>query len=470
VVGVNVDLRALAQSGPVHFMGAGGAGMCAFAELLLREGGQVSGCDLKESEPLRALEALGATIYLEHDASHAEGASAFVVTSAVPADHPELLRAHELGIPVLKRAQALGAWVNQGRVVAIAGTHGKTTTTAMAAEMLAAAGMDPTGVVGGRVAAWGGHLRHGSGDLYVVEADEYDRSFHTLTPDLAVITNIEADHLDIYGDLEGVRTGFRNFLKGMRDGGRVAACADDHGAASMLAEAGAAGYSYGLSAGCCLRAVDVNVGSISTSCRVWEDGKDVGALTVAPGGVHNLRNALGAAAAARSMGAEWDAIRSAMATFEGVVRRFDRLGEARGVVVVDDYAHHPTEIEATLAAARASFPRARLVAAFQPHLFSRTRDFREDFGNALAAADVVWVTDVFPARERPVPGITGAIVAEAAERAGAPDVRYHPLIEGLPVALAETLAEGDVLLTLGAGSVEHVGGEVLRLLEGRADA
>jgi UDP-N-acetylmuramate--alanine ligase len=159
-----------------------------------------------------------------------------------------------------------------------------------------------------------------------------------------------------------------------------------------------------------------------------------------------------------------------MATFEGVVRRFDRLGEARGVVVVDDYAHHPTEIEATLAAARASFPRARLVAAFQPHLFSRTRDFREDFGNALAAADVVWVTDVFPARERPVPGITGAIVAEAAERAGAPDVRYHPLIEGLPVALAETLAEGDVLLTLGAGSVEHVGGEVLRLLEDRADA
>jgi len=467
---VNVDLRALARTGPVHFMGAGGAGMCAFAELLLREGGQVSGCDLKASESLRALEALGATIYVEHDASHAEGVSAFVVTSAVPVDHPELLRAHELGVPVLKRAQALGAWVNQGRVVAIAGTHGKTTTTAMAAEMLAAAGMDPTGVVGGRVAAWGGHLRHGSGDLYVVEADEYDRSFHTLTPDMAVITNIEADHLDIYGDLEGVRTGFRNFLRGMRSGGRVAACADDHGAASMLAEAGAAGYSYGLSAGCCLRAVDVEVGSDSTSCRIREDGKDVGPLSVASGGVHNLRNALGAAAAARSMGAEWDAIQSAMATFQGVVRRFDRLGEARGVVVVDDYAHHPTEIEATLAAARASFPRARLVAAFQPHLFSRTRDFHEDFGEALAAADVVWVTDVFPARERPVPGITGAMVAQAAERAGAADVRYHPLLEGLPAALAETLREGDVLLTLGAGSVEHVGGRVLRLLEGRDDA
>jgi UDP-N-acetylmuramate--alanine ligase len=287
---------------------------------------------------------------------------------------------------------------------------------------------------------------------------------------VAVITNIEADHLDIYGDLEGVRTGFRNFLKGMRDGGRVAACADDLGAASMLAEVGAAGYSYGLSAGCCLRAVDVEVESGSMSCRIREDGRDVGALTVASGGVHNLRNALGAASAARAMGAEWDAIRSAMATFGGVVRRFDRLGEARGVVVVDDYAHHPTEIEATLAAARASFPRARLVAAFQPHLFSRTRDFHEAFGNALAAADVVWVTDVFPARERPVPGITGAMVAQAAERAGAADVRYHPLLDGLPAVLAETLEVGDVLLTLGAGSVERVGGEVLRLLEGQTHA
>jgi UDP-N-acetylmuramate--alanine ligase len=239
MTGVDVDLRRLARSGPVHFMGVGGAGMCALAALLLRHGGRVSGCDLKPSRALGDLEELGATVHLGHEASHVEGASALVVTSAVPADHPEILRAAELGIPVLKRAQALGAWVNRGRVVAVAGTHGKTTTTAMATEILAAAGMEPTGFVGGRVAAWGGNLRFGSDTLYVVEADEYDRSFHTLTPDVAVVTNLEADHLDVYGDLEGVRSGFHRFLEGVRPGGTVVACADDHGASALLAGVGA---------------------------------------------------------------------------------------------------------------------------------------------------------------------------------------------------------------------------------------
>jgi UDP-N-acetylmuramate--alanine ligase len=470
MVGVSVDLRALSRVGPVHFMGAGGAGMCALAELLLREGGHVTGCDLKDSPSLRSLEALGATVHPGHDPSHSEHASALVVTSAVPQNHPEILRAQELGVPVLKRAQALGSWVNRGRVLAVAGTHGKTTTTAMAADMLAAAGQDPTGLVGGRVSGWGGNLRHGGGDLYVVEADEYDRSFHTLAPDVAVVTNMETDHLDIYGDLEGVRRGFRTFLEGMRDGGRVVACADDRGAASLLSEVGGSGYSYGLSAGSCLRAVDVRVGPSATSCRVWEDGVDVGLLTVALGGLHNLRNALGAAAAVRSLGAGWDAIRSSMAEFRGVGRRFEHLGEVAGVRIVDDYAHHPTEIEATLAAARAAYPESRLVAAFQPHLYSRTRDFSDAFGTALAGADVVWVTDVFPAREAPVPGVTGALVADAARQAGATQVRYHPLVEDLAEALASTLAAGDVLLTLGAGSVESVGVEVLQILEGRAHA
>lgn len=464
MTGRDVDLRALAQDAPVHFMGVGGAGMCALAELLLRSGGKVSGCDLKESRALDDLRALGAEVTMSHDAAHVADASALVVTSAVSASHPELLRAMEQGIPVLKRAQALGAWVNRGRLVAIAGTHGKTTTTAMATEILAAAGLEPTGLVGGRVSSWGGNLRYGSDALYVVEADEYDRSFHTLTPDVAVVTNLEADHLDIYGDLEGVRTGFRTFLEGVRAGGAVAACADDHGASALLAGVGSSGTSYGLSAGSRLRAVDVTQADGITTCRVVEDGTPRGLLTLGVGGLHNLRNALGAAAAARILGVEWDAIRTGLASFRGVGRRFERLGEAHGVVVVDDYAHHPTEIRATLEAARASFPGSRLVVAFQPHLFSRTRDFHADFGAAVSTGDLVWITDVFPAREAPIPGVTGSLVVDAARRAGAADVRYHADLDSLSEAVSESLREGDVLLTLGAGSVEQVGPDVLRRL------
>lgn len=465
MTGLDVDLRALAARGPVHFMGAGGAGMVALAELVLRSGGEVSGCDLKESVSLRDLAARGATVAVGHDAAHVDDATALVMTSAVPADHPELLRAFERGIPVLKRAQALGAWVNRGRVVAVAGTHGKTTTTAMATEILAVAGLHPTGLVGGRVAAWKGNLRFGNGDLYVVEADEYDRSFHTLTPDVAVVTNMEADHLDIYGDLEGVRAGFRTFLRGMRAGGVVAACADDHGSASLLASAGPSATSYGLSAGSRVRGVDVTADAAGTVCRVLEDGEDRGTLRLPLGGVHNLRNALGAACAARALGVSWDAVRQALASFGGVGRRFERLGSVRGVQVVDDYAHHPTEIRATLRAARATFAGARLVVAFQPHLYSRTRDFHTDFGAAVAGADVAWITDVFPAREAPIPGVTGALVADAARAAGGADVRYLPSVDELPSALAGELRDGDVLLTLGAGSVEAVGPRVLRELE-----
>ncbi|MCH7530939.1 MAG: UDP-N-acetylmuramate--L-alanine ligase [Gemmatimonadetes bacterium] len=470
MTGVHVDLRALAAEQPVHFVGVGGVGMFALAELLLRQGGRVTGCDLKESQAFVDLRALGAEIHLGHDDSHVEQASALVVTSAVPAGHPEMLRARERGIPVLKRGQALGACVNAGCVVAIAGTHGKTTTTAMATEVLARAGKNPTGLVGGRVPGWSGNLRFGSDDLFVVEADEYDRSFHALTPDVAVVTNLEADHLDIYGNLEGVREGFLTFLRGMRNGGRIVACADDHGAASLLPGAGSAGFSYGMSAGSMLRAIDVRVTSATTSCRVVEEGVGVGELTLSMGGVHNLRNALAAAAVSRALGAEWAAILEALASFRGVKRRFERLGEAHGVVVIDDYAHHPTEIEATLAAAHSMFPAARIVAAFQPHLYSRTRDFADAFGVSLASADLAYVTDVFPAREAPIPGITGETVVAALERAGLREVRYVAEVGALPEALLDELRPGDVLLTLGAGSIEDVGQTVLDGLEASVHA
>ena len=459
-----IELTSLSRTAPAHFLGVGGAGMYALAELVLRSGGRVTGCDVKQSGAAARLERLGARVDIGHAAEHVDDASALVVTAAVPANHPEVVRAHERGIPVLKRAAALGAIVNRGRVVAVAGTHGKTTATAMATEMLAAAGLDPTGLVGGTVVGWDSNLRFGRSDLYVVEADEYDRSFHTLEPNVAVVTNVEADHLDVYGDLAGVAEGFRVFLEKVRAGGRVAVCADDTGAARLLAGLPSEGYSYGLSSGSQLRAVEVESTSAGTRCRVVEDGDDQGLLLLGMPGLHNLRNALGAAAAARHLGAAWEAIGAGLATYRGVERRFQRLGVARGVEVIDDYAHHPTEIRATLQTVRGLYPERRLVALFQPHLFSRTRDFRAEFGSALAGADVVWVTDVFPAREPPIPGITGELVAIAVRNAGVAEVRYHPDLTGLPAAVSASLSAGDVLVTLGAGSVEEVGGGVLAAL------
>ncbi len=464
-----IDLAALSRTGPVHFMGIGGAGMCALAEWLVDEGGRVTGCDLKAGPATARLSSLGAQVSLGHDAAHADHAVALVYTSAVPAGHPELARARERGIPVLKRAEALGSLVSRGTVVAIAGTHGKTSTTALTVEVLAAAGLDPTGFVGGTVPAWGGNVRRGGGELFVVEADEFDRSFHALAPDVAVVTNVEADHLDIYGDVDGVRAAFREFLERVRPGGAVVICGDDPGAAALLADRPGAGPTYGLSAGTQLRAVDVRHDAAGSRFRVMETGVDRGEARLGVPGDHNLRNALAAGAVARHLGASWDDIRRGWAAFRGVGRRFQHLGSAGGIDVVDDYAHHPTEIVATLDAARAAWPGRRLVAVFQPHLYSRTRDFADAFGQALARADRVWLTDVFPAREAPIPGVDGTLVANAARRAGA-DVAYEPALDRLAAAVAADLEPGDVVLTMGAGSIDATGPALLAHLKATAHA
>ncbi len=455
-----------AGEGTVHFVGIGGAGMCALAELFHRSGHRVSGCDLQRGPSARALEALGVPVALGHAPDHLDRVRTLVVSSAVEAANPEVRAARARGIPVVKRAEALGRWVNAGTVVAVAGTHGKTTTTALATEILAAAGRDPTGLVGGRVAGWKGNLRYGRGDLYVVEADEYDRSFHHIVPRTAVITNLEADHLDTYGNLACLREAFRTFADAVPADGAVCVCADDPGASGLLAGLEARTCTYGFAAGAQLRATRVRTGPGGSEARILERGRDRGPLSIRLPGAHNLLNALGAAAAARRMGVEWDAIRRSLESFGGVRRRFERLGSARGVAVVDDYAHHPTEIAAALAAARASFPSARLVAVFQPHLFTRTRDFADRLGAALAEADQVWVTDVYPAREAPLPGVTGALVREAVAAAGGTDARYHSDLETLPRTLAGTLRAGDVSLFMGAGSIEFAGPALLRCLGG----
>ncbi len=448
-------------------MGIGGAGMAPLAQLVLRSGGQVTGCDAHPDGPARAPD--GAHTWHGHEAAHVEGCSALVVTAAVPADHPEIAAAHRAGIPVLKRAEALGALVRNGTVVGVAGTHGKTTTTALTTSVLAAAGLNPTGLVGGRVPAWHGNLRPGGDSLFVVEADEYDRSFLTLRPAIAVVTTLEADHLDIYGSLAAVQDAFREFVSGVPADGAVVGCADDGGAGRFLATLPARPevVTYGFSAGSMLRADELRADGRDQHFVVRERGRRLTRVTLHMPGLHNVRNALAAAAVARRLGASPAAIREGLAAYSGVERRFEQVGEAAGVLLVDDYAHHPTEVAATLAAARSAYPDRRLVAVFQPHLFSRTRDFAAGFGRALAAADRVVLTDVYAARERPIDGVDGSLIVAAAEAAGA-SVVYVPRRDAVPEAVAGLLCAGDLCVTLGAGDLNAAARDILRLLAAAA--
>jgi UDP-N-acetylmuramate--alanine ligase len=448
-----LDLLGLAAQGPIHFMGICGAGMSALAEYVARSGGRATGCDARPDSAPPVLRELGVEIWEGHDPAHIEGARAVVVTSAVPADHAELEAARERSIPVLKRAAALGALVNAGRVVAVSGTHGKTTTTGMIATALESAGLNPTAFVGGRMPSWRGGLRAGS-DLYVVEADEYDRSFLSLRPELAVVTTIEPDHMEIYGDLDTLYGAFAEFLEPVPAGGLIAVCTDDDGASRLAARLPADRVlTYGIGSGASLRAAEVRTDAEGTHFTVEREGEGLGEFRVVVPGRHNVQNALAAIAVALHAGAEVEAIREGLASFRGVERRFQQLGEARGVVVVDDYAHHPTEVEVTIAAARERYPGHRLVAVFQPHLYSRTRDHWRAFGRTLSAADAVWVTDVFPAREAPIEGISGELVASAARQAGA-RVFYRAEIDGIEAELAGWLREGDVCLFMGAGDID----------------
>jgi UDP-N-acetylmuramate--alanine ligase len=464
-----LDLIGLARQKPVHFMGIGGAGMSPLAELVQRAGGMVTGCDAHLGASARSLRDAGISVEGGHDPAHVDGCAALVLTAAVPSHHPEVQAARDAGIPVLKRAQALGALVNRAQVVGIAGTHGKTTTTALATSALSAAGLDPTGLVGARVPAWGGNLRLGGDRLYVVEADEFDRSFLTLRPSIAVVTTLEADHLDIFGDLAGVEEAFTSFLDLVPEGGLIVGCGDDAGVGRLFPRVapGRRLVSYGLNAGNVLRAEDVRAEGVGSRFSVREKGRLLGEVRVGIPGLHNVRNALAAIAVARELGAGWSEIVEGLAGFGGTSRRFERVGEAAGVVVVDDYAHHPTEVNATLQAAHASFPERRIVAVFQPHLFSRTRDFAGDFGRELARADLAVVADVYPAREEPIPGVTGELVADGVRAAGG-EVVYLPERSEVTARVADLLREGDLCLTLGAGDLDEAAREILGLLEQRS--
>lgn len=450
----------------VHLVGIGGAGMSGLARLFLARGVAVSGSDLKETTQLDELRALGADVAAGHDAGNLGGPDAVVVSTAIGGANPEVDEARRRGVPVLARAQVLAAMMRERRGIAVAGTHGKTTTTSMLAVILEQAGLDPTYVVGGDLNESGSNARSGRGEVFLAEADESDGSFLLLEPEVAVVTNVEEDHLDFYADGGEIEAAFAAFC---RRAGLVVACADDPGAVRVVEASGATTVWYGEADSADVVVEEAVVRQGGGSCRIRvEDAPGVkwwaGRMDLPVPGRQHLLNAAGAVAAATRVGVGAATAVAALATFGGVRRRWELRGRARGAAFVDDYAHHPTEISATLRTAR-SDGADRIVAVFQPHRFSRTSSLWRALGESLAGADVVVVTDVFGAGELPVPGVTGKLVVDGLVEA-APGKRavYLPRRADVAPFLAREVRPGDLVLTLGAGDITMVGSETLALL------
>jgi UDP-N-acetylmuramate--alanine ligase len=453
-----MDLFDPTDSRPVHFMGIGGAGMSALALIARRRGVPVSGCD---SDPSGAddVARLGAVIQQGHDPSHIAGVRAVVVTAAVPTEHPELKAAKAAGLPVIPRKEALAQLIAGGTTVAISGTHGKTTTTVMTTLALTAAGLEPTGLAGGRVNEWGGNAKLAGDRLFVVEADEFDQAFLTLHPTYAVVNNVEADHLECYGSVAALEDAFVEFA------GRAEVTflgANDEGARRVGNRLRNRHWFFGENPAD-LKLDQIEQHPVESQARLtFPDGRAV-TLRLAVPGLHNLRNAAGALGIVWAMKAELEPALNALREYRGLGRRFERLGEYGGVALVDDYAHHQSELAATLSAARQAFPGRRLVAVFQPHLYSRTQTHGKAMGQALAAADLVIVSEIYAARESPLPGVSGRQVANAAKEAGARTL-FEPVRDKLGRSVLEALQPGDVVLTLGAGDITRVGRELAEWL------
>ncbi|MEP7207000.1 MAG: UDP-N-acetylmuramate--L-alanine ligase [Casimicrobiaceae bacterium] len=449
----------------VHFVGIGGAGMSGIAEVLATQGYQVSGSDLAESAATRRLAHLGVRIRIGHDAAHAAGVDAVVVSTAVAADNPEVLEARSRGVPVVPRAQMLAELMRLKQGIAVAGTHGKTTTTSLIASVLAEGGLDPTFVIGGRLLSADAHARLGTGDFLVAEADESDASFLYLQPVLAVITNIDADHMETYGhDFGRLKRAFVDFAQRLPFYGVAVLCQDDPNVREIMPEIAKTVITYGLDEDASVRGVDVtNVAGrmrFVVRCRGMADC----AVELNMPGEHNVRNALAAIAVGREAGVADTAIVKALSEFTGVGRRFQRYGEigteGGTFTLIDDYGHHPVEMAATIAAARASFPDRRLVLAFQPHRYSRTRDLFEDFVKVLSTVDALVLADVYPAGETPVIAADGRALARALRVAGKVEPVFVETAGEMAEAVRSVVRAGDVVVTMGAGSVGQVPGQL----------
>ncbi len=439
-------------------VGIGGIGMSSIAEVLLNRGYAVTGSDMKKSEITDHLETLGATIFEGHAAGQAEGADVVVYSSAVhPTENPETQEAERLRIPLISRAVMLGELMRMKFGIGIAGTHGKTTTTTMTGLVVAEAGFDPTIIVGGKVASFGSNAVAGEGDIIVIEADEYDRTFLRLTPSLAVVTNIDVDHLDIYEDLADIQNAFVTFANSVPFFGAAILCLDDPKVQEIVGRIDRRIVTYGTARQAHIRAENTRQDGLENRFDVYRSKERLGEIVIKAPGLHNVQNALAAVAVGLELDIPFEKIASGLARFTGVQRRFQLIGEAAGILVVDDYAHHPTEVRATLRAASAGWPDRRIVAVFQPHLYSRTRDCMDDFARAFFDADVLVLTEIYGAREAPIPGIDGRTVAELAAAYGHRDVHFEPSLEALPALLRGVARAGDVVITMGAGTIWRYG-------------
>ena len=445
----------------LHFVGIGGSGMSGIAEVLVNLGYPVSGSDLVSNDATRRLKRLGARVHRGHRAEYVRDADVVIVSSAVKQDNPEVVEARRLEIPIIPRAEMLAELMRLKYSVAVAGAHGKTSTTGMIAEVLTEGGLDPTVVIGGRIGKLRSGAKLGRGEILVAEADESDGSFLRMKPTIAVVTNIDREHLDHYADLGAIQDAFVWFLSRVPFYGAAVVCVDDPNVRAILPRIDRKRIGYGLASGADVSATDIEVREFECTYVARRGGEKLGRIRLSVPGRHSVYNSLAAVAVGLELDVPFRRIAGALAAFRGADRRLQLKGRALGALILDDYGHHPTEVVATLSAIREGFG-ARTLVVFQPHRYSRTQALLEEFGRAFFLADQVIVTDVYAAGERPLPGISGASVAESLVRHGHPSVVYERLLADIPKRLRAAIAPGDVVLTLGAGDVWKVGDALLR--------
>ena len=450
----------------LHFVGIGGIGMSGIAEILIDQGFTITGSDRAGSDNTERLAGLGAHVYIGHQASNVEpDVDAMVYSSAIPPDNPEIVVAQQRKIPVIRRAEMLAEVMRLKYGIGIAGTHGKTTTTSMISLVLMEGGVDPTVIVGGRLRGLAGsNARMGKGEFIVVEADEFDRSFLSITPTIAVLTTLETDHLDCYRDLEDIKSAFIQFANKVPFYGFIVLCLDEPALQDIMPKIKKKIITYGLNGQADLQAVDIIHKQNQTRFTVLQNGQELGEVELQIPGKHNVQNALAAITVGLELHVPFAKVKTGIEKFTGVFRRWEIKAELGDITVVDDYAHHPTEIKATLAGVKAGW-RRRVICVFQPHLYSRTRDFYDEFGRSFFNADVLVVTDVYPAREEPIQGVSGELIANAAKEFGHKHVAYVPDKANVPAFLMETKRPGDIIITMGAGDIWRFGEEFIAKLK-----
>jgi UDP-N-acetylmuramate--alanine ligase len=449
----------------IHFVGIGGIGMSGIAELLLNLGYRVSGSDSRETDITRRLESLGGSVTIGHDADNVCGADVLVVSSAIKEDNPEVLAARRIGkIPVIRRAEMLAELMRLKYSVLVAGAHGKTTTTSMVATVLARGGMDPTVVIGGKLNAWGTNAKLGTGDFMVAEADESDGTFLLLSPTIAVVTNIDLEHMDFYRDLEEIQQTFLKFINKIPFYGRAIVCLEDENIQTIVPQIGKRFVTYGFSSQADFQARELQMEGFCTRYRAYHHGEKLGEIEIPIPGEHNVLNSLAAVAVGHELEVAWPDIQAGLRDMTGVQRRFQIKGEVQGVTVLDDYGHHPSEIRAVLKTLATCYPERRRIVAFQPHRYTRTKALMEQFGRCFYQSDVLLVTEIYAASEKPIEGVTGMRLVESIAAHGHHQLQFSATLETLLEMLVEIVVPGDVVITLGAGNIWQVGEWLLERL------